>query len=297
MMNNSSGEMLAVWAEFWLERVSIIPLGCLGLVGNCIAVFTLRHPTSKTTFHQSLVALAICDVLFLLMILIDQVVDQSSLVYVILFPYFWNPAMNILMSSQTFMIISIATERFLVVWMPLTYKIKTPSYSQKTHLIFYILPPVLCSILINIPKFFETELVKVNMTDENNITVEILDFDITDMRFNKEYIFYYTYLTRLIFTGILPFVFLVVVNSLIIFAIKKSIPSYSSFKQRIRYPSQLRIEIRRNTVDKIPTPKFSTNTSITLIAIDVIFLICHFPRLLLNFDEQKMIEEMASIFP
>ena len=262
MTNNTTSEILGVWAQFCLETVSIIPLGCLGLVGNCIAVLTLRHPTMKTTFHQSLVVLAICDVLFLLMVLTDQIVDQSSPLYVILFPYFWNPVMNILMSSQTFMIVSIATERFIVVWMPLTYKIKTPSYSQKTHFICYILPPVLCSILINIPKFFETEIVKVNMTDENNITLEVLDYDITNMRFNKENIFYYTFLTRLIFTGVFPFIDLAVVNSLIILVIKKQIPSYSSFERIRRSSSQLPSEIRRNTVDKIHTSKFSTNTYI-----------------------------------
>ena len=221
MTNNATGEILAVWAQFWLETVSIFPLGCLGLVGNTIAVLTLRHPTIKTTFHQSLVSLAIFDVIFLFMILTDQIVDKTNLFYVILFPYFWNPVMNILLSSQTFMIMSIATERFLVVWMPLTYKIRRPSYSQKTHLIFYIFPPVLCFIIINIPKFLETEIVKANMTDENNITVEVLDYDITNMRFNQDYIFYYTHLTRLIFTGVLPFVYLVVVNSLIILVIKK----------------------------------------------------------------------------
>jgi hypothetical protein len=159
MTYNSTGEKVAVWTQLWLETVSILPLGSLGLIGNCIAVLTLRWPALKTTFHQSLVALAICDVMFLFMILTDQIVDKTSLFYVILFPYFWNPVMNILVSLQTFMIMSIATERFLVVWMPLNYRIKTPSYSQKTHLIFYILPPVLCSILINIPKFFETEIV------------------------------------------------------------------------------------------------------------------------------------------
>ena len=47
---------------------------------------------------------------------------------------------------------------------------------------------MLLSILINIPKFVETEIVKANMTDENNITVEVLDFYITNIRFNKEYI-------------------------------------------------------------------------------------------------------------
>ena len=296
MTYNSTGEQVAVWAQFWLETVSILPLGALGLVGNCFALLTLRRPTLKTTFHQSLVSLAICDVMFLFMILTDQIIDKTSLFYVILFPYFWNPVMNILVSSQTFMIMGIATERFLVVWMPVIYKIRRPSYSQKTHLIFYILPPVLCSIFINIPKFMETEIIKANMTDENNITVEVLDYDITKIRFNKDYIFYYTHLTRLIFTGVLPFIYLAIVNSLIILVIKKKIPSYSSFKQRSRSSSQLPLEIRRNTVDKIDTQKFSTNTSISLIVIDVIFFVCHFPRLLLNFTEQKIIEDDIQIF-
>ena len=107
---------------------------------------------------------------------------------------------------------------------------------------------------------------------------------------------FYDMITRLIFTGFLPFVYLAVVNSLIIFVIKKKIPSYSSFKQRSRSSSQIALEIRRNTIDKINTPTFSNNKSITLIAIDVIFLICHSPRLWLNFDEQTIIEEDTTIF-
>ena len=43
----------------------------------------------STTFHQSLLFLVICDLLFLVMTLTDEYVDPDSAIYIIIFPYFW----------------------------------------------------------------------------------------------------------------------------------------------------------------------------------------------------------------
>ena len=58
-----------LWLKLVLENVLTPSIGCLGIFGNCVAIDTLRHPTIKTTFNQSLVCR---DILFLVMMILNQ---------------------------------------------------------------------------------------------------------------------------------------------------------------------------------------------------------------------------------
>ena len=82
MPENSTDKFVAVWSKFFLEKVSIPLFGSLGLLGNGIAIRNLRNSVIETTFNQSLVTLAICDTLFLGMMIIDQIIglrwDRNS---------------------------------------------------------------------------------------------------------------------------------------------------------------------------------------------------------------------------
>ena len=75
-----------------------------------------------TTFHQSLLFLVICDLLYLVMTLTDIYIDVSSFLYIIIFPHFWFPLKYVLMSWETFLIMSISTERWLAVCRPLWHR-------------------------------------------------------------------------------------------------------------------------------------------------------------------------------
>ena len=77
---------------------------------------------------------------------------------------------------------SIATERFLAVCQPLLYRAHKVRHSPRVHMMTYIIPSVLLSIIINIPKFFETKFVTRNYTDKTNLTQETIDFEITSLR-------------------------------------------------------------------------------------------------------------------
>ena len=100
-----------------------------------------------------------------------------------MFPYFWNPLQHILMSWETFLLMSIATERFLAVCHPLVYRAHKVRHSPRVHMMTYIIPSVLLSILTNIPKFFEIEFVTSNITNEENITQEeITGYKLTSLR-------------------------------------------------------------------------------------------------------------------
>ena len=270
MGGNCTESNTVIWSKFWLEQFLTPIIGCFGIFGNCMAIYTLRHPTMKTTFNQSLVCLAICDSLFIFVMLIDQFVDPNNFYYVILFPYFWNPLSNILMSSQTFLLMSIATERFLAVWMPIVYKTKKPSYSRSFHFLCYILPAIFMATMVNIPKFFETELVTLNVTDTLNNTKGVIDYEVTNLRLDEDYVFYYTVWTRLLITGAIPLIYLSTMNSLIFLAIKKKIPDYSRLRaitsQKLQnLNSKEEEEGEEEEGREIPKVNFPRNKSVTLI--------------------------------
>ena len=76
----------------------------------------------KSTFHQSLISLAVFEIMFLLLVILDHSLDINSPLYIALFPYFFNPMKNIMMSCETYLIMSIALERLLAVCKPIHYR-------------------------------------------------------------------------------------------------------------------------------------------------------------------------------
>ena len=219
------------WAKFILEEVAIPLVGTLGLVGNIAATMILKRPEMKSTFHQSLLTLAVLDIMFLSIIICDHSMDFNSQIYVYMFPYFFNPMKNILMSWETFLIMSIAAERFMAVCKPIHYRRNRMRQSSGVHMVTFIVPSLLLSILLNIPKFFETKLVLQNFKDENNDTYSVMDFEITSLRLDPNYIYYYVHWTRLLSTGVIPFVFLSTMNLLIYVHIRRKRPFSSTPSQ------------------------------------------------------------------
>ena len=159
---------LGNWSEHILEEISIPMVGSIGIVGNIGAIVLLKLEEVKSTFHQSLLMLSILDIMFLACIISDHSMNLNSQIYIYLFPYIINPMKSILMSWETFLMMSIATERFLAVYKPIRYRGHKLRRSQNWHWISFILPSFLLSIVLNLPKFFETELVYSVIEDEDN---------------------------------------------------------------------------------------------------------------------------------
>ena len=168
--------------SLYMDRVALPTVGVMGVAGNVAAIGIICRRDRRSTFHQSLITLAVIDILFISILICDTFCDTSSAFYVYMFPYFWNPMKNILMSWETFLMMSIATERFLAVCHPLLYRAHKVRHSPRVHMMTYILPSVIISIILNIPKFLETKLVTRVFTDTRNITQEEIDFEITSLR-------------------------------------------------------------------------------------------------------------------
>ena len=90
----------------------------VGMMGNLAAILILLRPEMKSTFHHSLITLAAVDILFVITLLIDiQRFDLNieNQMFILFFPYAWNPFKNILMTFETFLMVSITTERYLAI--------------------------------------------------------------------------------------------------------------------------------------------------------------------------------------
>ncbi len=97
--------------------------------------------------------------------------------------------------------------------------------SKKIHLV-YTIPIVFCSVLFNIPRFFElqTEMKLTNMTNESNLTEEIMmpQVVMTDIRKNPAYSRDYVMIANSISLIVIPMLVLIILNSFIFRKISKA---------------------------------------------------------------------------
>ena len=63
------------------------------------------------------------------------------------------------------------------------------------------------------------------MTDNNNITREVMDFNVTPLRLDSDYIENYIFWTRTVGTGVIPIVFLLITNTAIYLSLKRQSPT------------------------------------------------------------------------
>ena len=151
--------------------------------------------------------------------MVDHSFDDYSSLHILLFPYFLNPVKNFAVTCESFLIMAIALERLLAVSKPIRYRLGMLRKSQRIHALAFIIPPLVFSAIIDIPKFFEFEHVSHNFTNEAGEVEAILDYDMTELRIHPDYV-YYIHWVRFIATGIIPIIFLIIVNSAIYILLK-----------------------------------------------------------------------------
>ena len=213
-----------VWAKFIVVKLSVPLVGSVGLLGNLAAIVVLSHPDMKSTFNQSLIALAVFEIIFLVLFLFCDH-GNGTWLYTVTFPYFLYPLQNIVLSCESYLLMSIALERLIAVVRPLWYRTARLRLSSWYHALIFILPSVIISISLNIPRFFEMELVYVNVTDTNNITRKVRNFDVTPLRLDHDWIEYYIFWTRSLGTGVIPILFLLITNTAIYLSLKRQRPT------------------------------------------------------------------------
>lgn len=204
--------------RFWTEGVLSLVVAAFGLMGNVVSIWVLSVPEMRNSFNRLLLALAIIDCLFILpgiLIYTSKAFAWKATWYNYAFPVFLYPFSEIALCSSIYMTVAIAVERYIGLCLPLRRLSRRPCTAKA-----YIIPVILIALLLNVPKFLESETVVVKtglFSNETKTKVRV-----TDLRTHPNYITYYWMWTRLLATGILPLVVLAILNSKIYLSIRQS---------------------------------------------------------------------------
>ena len=239
----------------------------LGTLGNVAAIFLLTRPQIRTTFfNQLLTVLATWDLVYIVTMMLDAVEKLSPDLetiphYTVVFPVFLYPLNNITMTGSIFTTVGVTLERFLATHKPIYYNsvIKDVSGHNK-RLVQYSLTILILSVLFNVPKFLEAEVVR---SDEDP---DLVWFVATEFRTDPMYNILYHCWAQLVILGLLPFTLVSFMNVRIYLAIT-----------RLR---------RRNEKQEVCL-------CVILVTIVLTFFVCNLPRLLLHVHETFNLEAIT----
>ena len=138
-------------------------------------------------------------------------ITQDSSIYAYLLPKVIYPLNNISLCCSIYTTIVIAFERFensaktvdltvavryTAVCKPYLYKENNAAHRVGCRVITFMFPVIILSVLINIPRFFETVIVSetVNITTADNETVEEerVYYEVTPLRMDANYIRFFS---------------------------------------------------------------------------------------------------------
>ena len=80
---------------------------------------------------------------------------------------------------------------------PYFYRSLMATFSPRVRVTIILMSSFFPALLLNIPKYFESELVTFQLLDfEHNTTCEITTYQATQLRVDPGYVFYYVHWTR-----------------------------------------------------------------------------------------------------
>ena len=251
--------------SFWCDGVLVSVIGTVGFIGNLLALIVLSRKNIRDLFHKLLFALACFDLMYIVCGGINytfRAFRAQSDYFTYLFPYVIHPFTHISLAATIFMTVAITIERYLGLCHPFL-----PPSSRKAW--FYIVPVIVISVALNIPKFLETELSSKFFAEFNTTRPT---FGPSRLRSSPIYIRGYVMWTRVCSTAIIPVSLLILLNVRIIVDLVSSanVQRFGSFRRQ-------RKEI---------------NTSFVLLCIVLIFFCCHAARIILDIHEFSNVENI-----
>ena len=304
-----SNDATVINFKYYCDGLLISIVGCLGLIGNLIAVIVLARPKLRDCFHQLLLALATFDILYITFGGLNytfKAFEANNEAFILAFPIIF-PFTNITMNATIFMTMAISIERFLGICYPL----HLPPHNRKSW--FYILPVLILSFVLNIPKFLEGKIhwyqekpagshwdpedelnhtedefdhYELNRTeldgwnwlelDDEEVSVSVPAYQIayraTELRRNSNYIKFYRTYFRIFSTAVIPFLALIFINLRIIVDLSHVKPK--------RFGSHRKLWKEMNMF-------------LVLLCIVVIFICCHVPRVVIDIWEFSHVESIV----
>ena len=248
-----------IW--FWVDGVLGSLIAIVGLIMNGLALYILstkeelRHMTTEI-----LCRLLVSENIFLLLKIVNIFYFDFQLTsFAVVIPYFVYPIENIFLTMSVFLMICLAHQGYVMTMDLAKYEqVSACKAARKRRIMKYMIPVIICSIVINIPKFFCYKLV-------NDGT--IYKVEKTDLRRNFHYVVFYDNFICNILTVFTPINLILFFNWNIYLFVKEK-----------------RQEMEEWDMDSNIRKKNKTHANILFIIL-ILFAVCHFPRCFLKFYE------------
>lgn len=244
--------------DYYMMGVCTITISLLGLVGNMLTIIVLTRRTMRSSTNCYLTALAIWDSIvlvgtLLLMSLpsIWPLFRDFIFAYIIAYMY---PLALIAQTATIWLTVSFTVERFIAV----RYPLKAASMCTINRARIVIVIVSVYSILFNICRWFEYNIDYKYDASENLIQIAS---NATDLGSNEMYLRIYFFYFYLPFMCVIPMVALLVINTFLIYAVKKS---------RLQRKDMNVRQSREN------------NVTIMLVSVVIVFIFCQVPALIYN---------------
>ena len=269
-------------------------LGLIGVLANCIAIATLTRnkELSSYFFNWLLTTLTILDTMFLACGAYEAVKTHFTHSYIMNYLHveFIHPVRSMLMVSSTYMMIVLSYERYRAVSGTTAYQGNVNDILNPwRHLMTYVVPVLLGSIIFYLPKFWELELALVQdpmlNTTIANVTNSSSVMDITftgrivstPLRHNSSYVLWYVTILNTLMTSVVPFAALVYLNIKIYLGLQRILDRRRTLRMRVREQPESATYHER--------VKRNESQTMLLLLIVCVFLFCHALRFVLNMAE------------
>ena len=197
----------------------LYPAICIpGLIGNVLTLIVLNMKNMKTSTNAFLAALAISDsiklindlIYFVVLVLFRTNPKSGQIAFVNIYP-FAHFIFNISTCVSSWLTVSVATERFILV----CYPIKAKSLCTRIRAI--VISCVIYVVMISVSFPFALRYEKTKTIVDN---VTVLDLRVTDLWSNEEFDRYYTWSLNFLRSNIV-LIILIILNACIIFSLRK----------------------------------------------------------------------------
>ena len=156
--------------HFWLKGIFVLCVAFTGFILNIIAVHILSTRNSmQNTFNSLLIFLFLIDCFYLVIEEVSSVqtilatTEENDDLITLLVPHFLYPMESVSLTASIFMTIGIAHERYVAIKSPIKHRQSMRSNgARRARLAKYIILVVFFSFSINVPKFFERQIIWVD---------------------------------------------------------------------------------------------------------------------------------------
>ena len=149
-------------AKYWVGGVSVCVVSFIGIVLNLTAVCVLLSTLSnRNNFNQLTALLFLIDSVYLVLSVLTTLQIRLNLVsYTLItaFPKFTYPVWSISLTMSIFLTVGITHERYIAIKYPIIHRQRMRSGKyRRINLLKYMVCVFICTMIFNIPKFFEIE--------------------------------------------------------------------------------------------------------------------------------------------